>query len=411
MLDLEVIKLLSDKDNYSKYHKLINKSALGEEANTIIKALGMWHDSMSSFSWPKFAAWFGLVLHSKMDATKMAVYKALFRTLDADPTFDPATCPLVIASLIKRDFASKAAEVALNIADGGKDDLTVLDTITAEYRRAAGKLDTIDKHIVSSDLASVVAHLKEPGLNWRLECLNESVGQLRRGDLIVVSTRPDTGKTTFCASEATHMAPQLAPDEVVLWINNEEEGSKVFGRIAQSALAIEREDLEADPTKYAAMYEKLMGRMDKVLIFDKADASVRDVELLLERHKVGLIIFDQLWKLHGFREEAGNEVTRQTMLFNWGREVSKKHAPVIAVHQADGSAEGVRWIDMSRLYGSKTGIQGEADAIITIGRDPMTGDTRYLYVPKNKLGGTKKAMRNGKYEIQILPHIGRFKEF
>jgi replicative DNA helicase len=411
VLDLEVIKMLSDRDNYNKYYKLLNKSALGEEANTILKALGMWHSSMSSFSWPKFAAWFGLVLHSKMEPAKMAVYKELFKTLDADPTFDPTTCPLVVASLIKRDFAAKAAELALKIADGGKEELTSLDDITAEYRRAAGKLDTIEKHIVSSDLVSVVSKLKEPGLNWRLNCLNESVGQLRKGDLVVVSTRPDTGKTTFCASEATYMATQIPADVQVLWVNNEEEGGKVFSRIAQAAMAIEREDLEADPIRYSAMYEKILGRMDKVLIFDKADASVRDVELLLERHKFGLVIFDQLWKLHGFQEEAGNEVTRQTMLFNWGREISKKVAPVIAVHQADGSAEGMRWIDMSRLYGSKTGIQGEADAIITIGRDPSTGDTRYLYVPKNKLGGTNKAMRNGKYEIQILPHIGRFKEF
>jgi replicative DNA helicase len=411
MLDLEVVKLLSDKDSYNKYQKLINRSALGEEAATIIKALGMWHSSMTTFSWSKFAAWFGLVLHSKMDAGKMAVYKELFKQLEADPAFDASESPLLVASLIKRDYATKAAEVALAIADGGKDDLNILDSITADYRRAAGKLDGVEGHIVSTDLASVIGKLKEPGLNWRLECLNESVGQLRKGDLIVVSTRPDTGKTTFCASESTFMAPQLKDDEIVLWINNEEEGGKVFGRVAQSALAIERDELEADPSRAAANYTKLLGRADKILIFDKADASVRDVELLLERHKVGLIIFDQLWKLHGFREEAGNEVTRQTMLFNWGREISKKHAPVIAVHQADGSAEGVRWISMAQLYGSKTGIQGEADAIITIGRDPATGDTRYLYVPKNKLGGSKKSMRNGKYEIQILPHIGRFKEF
>jgi hypothetical protein len=150
--------------------------------------------------------------------------------------------------------------------------------------------------------------------------------------------------------------------------------------------------------------------MDKVIIFDKADASVRDVETLLEENDIGLIVFDQLWKMKGFESE-GEGVARQTALFNWGRELCKKHAPVIAVHQADGTAEGVRWINMAHLYGSKTAVQGEADVIITIGRDPATGDTRYLYVAKNKLGGSNRAMRNGKYELQILPEIGRFKEF
>lgn len=185
----------------------------------------------------------------------------------------------------------------------------------------------------------------------------------------------------------------------------------MYGRIVQSALGITSEELEEDPAKAAAAYTKLMGRMDKIIIFDKADVSTRDVDALLKKYDVGLVIFDQLWKMHGFEEEAGNEVTRQGMLFNWARELSKKYAPVIAVAQADGTAQGQRWIEMSQLYGSKTVIQGEADAIVTIGRDPATGDTRYLYVPKNKLKGKNPAMRNGKYELQILPHIGRFKEF
>ena len=98
------------------------------------------------------------------------------------------------------------------------------------------------------------------------------------------------------------------------------------------------------------------------------------------------------------------------MIFNWARELAKKYAPVITVHQADGSAEGVKWIDMSKLYGSKTGVQGEADAIITIGRLPEEGNKRYLYVPKNKLDGNNQAMRNGRFEIEIVPTLGRFKE-
>lgn len=159
-------------------------------------------------------------------------------------------------------------------------------------------------------------------------------------------------------------------------------------------------------------YKKVVGGIDKIMMFNKADVHVRDVDHLLAKYDIGLIVFDQLWKVHGFDDEAGNEVVRQTMLFNWAREIAKKHAPVVAVHQADGSAEGVKWIDMSKLYGSKTGIQGEADAIVTIGRIPEGGNARYLYVPKNKMSkpGNPK-LRNGMFEIEIIPEIGRWKEF
>lgn len=412
MLDIEVVKLLSDKERYEKYIKLINRNALSEEANNIVKALGKWHsEAVSSFSWSKFAAWFGLVLHSKMDAAKMGVYKEMFKRLDEDPTFDPAECAELVESLIKRDYATKAAEFSLAVADGAPKDLSDLDTITADYRRAVGKLDAMESHVVSTDVSKLVGKLKESGLEWRLDCLNEALGPIHKGDFVVFSTRPDTGKTTMLASEATHMATQMAKEKVVLWINNEEDGSKVFARVLTSALAITTDELEEDAAKVAADYEKMMGRMDKVVIYDKADCSTRDVELLLQKYDVGLVVIDQLYKIHGFTEEAGSEVTRQGMLFGWAREICKKYAPVLVVHQADGSAEGARWINMAQLYGSKTVIQGEADAIVTIGRDATTGDTRYLYVPKNKLRPRNKAMRNGKWEIQILPEIGRYKEF
>lgn len=412
MLDIDIIKLLSDKDSYTKYASLINRSALGEETNTIVKALGKWHtESVGAFSWPKFAAWFGLVLHSKMDASKMAVYKEMFKRLDEDPDFDPEESHLLIESLIKRDYAAKAATVALDIADGGHSDFSDIETVMAEYRKAAGKLDATESYVVDCDIEKLATKLKLPGLKWRLECLNEAVGEIRQGDFIVVSTRPDTGKTTMLAAEATFMASQMPEDRVVLWINNEEEGGKVFGRVVCSALGVDMDTLKADPVRIKNDYVKMMGRADKVVIFDKGDASVRDVEALLEKYNPGLIVIDQLWKMKGFEGEAGNEVTRQTMMFNWGREICKKYAPLVVAHQADGTAEGVRWINMAQLYGSKTGIQGEADVIITIGRDPATGDTRYLYVPKNKLEGTNRAMKNGKWELQILPNIGRYKEF
>ena len=195
-----------------------------------------------------------------------------------------------------------------------------------------------------------------------------------------------------------------------MWINNEEEGNKVFRRIIQSCLGITTAKLEADMLSALNGYKAAMGRMDRIVMLNKADVHVRDVEVMVKKYDVGLIICDQLWKVHGFDDEAGNEVVRQTMLFNWARELAKKVAPVITVHQADGNAEGVKWIDMSRLYGSKTGIQGEADAIVTIGRLPDTGDARYLYVPKNKLAGKDPALRNGMFEIEIQKDIGRFKE-
>ena len=65
---------------------------------------------------------------------------------------------------------------------------------------------------------------------------------------------------------------------------------------------------------------------------------------------------------------------------------------------------------MNQLYGSKTWVQGEADAIVTIGRmhnDPIP-DARYIYVPKNKLVGGEPTKRNARWEVRIHPEIARY---
>jgi len=74
-----------------------------------------------------------------------------------------------------------------------------------------------------------------------------------------------------------------------------------------------------------------------------------------------------------FSKAAGNDVQRLTMIFQQGREWAKEYAPVIAVHQLDGGAEGMQYPTMDHLYMSKTGLQGEADAIIMLGKSNEPG--------------------------------------
>lgn len=113
--------------------------------------------------------------------------------------------------------------------------------------------------------------------------------------------------------------------------------------------------------------------------------------------------------MKGFETEG--ETMRQTLLANWQRELSKQWAPVISVYQASADAEGQRWINQSQLYYSKTGVAGEADLIVTLGRDFKTGNARYLWLPKNKsMTPGDATKREGKWEITIIPDEARFQE-
>lgn len=413
-MDINLLLVLRTRENYDRWSRFVKQGQVGLETWNIFQAMGEWlkHNSEATeVSWPEFNAWFCLVRHAKMAEEKLKVHKAIIERLEVEAEPDETAIKPLLEGLITRDYAARIAEKALRIADG-EFTVPVADIVDLVEQRNTdiGKVDGVDKHILLPSLEGLAA-VTAPGLRWRLECLNMALGDLRQGDLVVVGTRPDTGKTTFLASEATFMGAQLPPEKVVLWVNNEEEGNKVFRRLIQSALGITSTVMDSNLPKALEDYKAAVGGINRVIMLNKADVHVRDIEAMLKKYNVGLIICDQLWKVHGFDAEAGSEVVRQTMLFNWARECAKKHAPVITVHQADGSAEGEKWISMAQLYGSKTGIQGEADAIITIGRQPDTGDSRYLYVPKNKLAGNDPALRNGKFEITILKDIGRFKEF
>ncbi len=247
--------------------------------------------------------------------------------------------------------------------------------------------------------------------------LGEYVGWELSGDrLYMLGDFTVTHNTTLLSSEATFIAKQIHNDKNVIWINNEEEGRKVKSRIYQAALAKTVDELDRDRDGSKAAYIKAVGRQDKIRVVDNKRADIFFIEDVIRNNNPGLIIFDQLWKVYGFEKESSTDVDRYTRLFSWARELATIYdCPVITVHQADNTAHGKEFIEMNQLYQSKTGLQGEADCIITLGRnldDDTKKNSRGLYVPKNKLVGgprTREDLRNGKFEIEILPTIARFK--
>jgi KaiC/GvpD/RAD55 family RecA-like ATPase len=239
------------------------------------------------------------------------------------------------------------------------------------------------------------------------------LGSLRGGDFGFVFARPETGKTTFLASEVTYMAEQV-PDEAgpVLWINNEEQGSKVKIRCAQACLGVTMTDLFRDVKRANAAYQaKMRGKLRMV---DDAGMSKKRLEALCKQLKPSLIVIDQIDKIKGFDNDR--EDLRLGAIYQWARELAKTHGcPVIAVCQADGTGEGQKWLTMAHVANAKTAKQAEADFIIGIGKihDPGYDTIRYLHISKNKLMGDEDSdpsLRHGRQEVLIEAETARYKD-
>ena len=307
----------------------------------------------------------------------------------------------------KRCLAGDVAKLALDVEDGTTNIQELMDKFNEfEHQEIeADKSDPVEMNLSKLHSSQVAT----PGLRWRLNFLNKSLGSLRKGDFGFIFARPETGKTTLLASEISKMVEQTEGD--ILWFNNEEQSNKVAIRCYQAVLGVTTDLLFSNIESYDKEFKETT--QDRIKIFDFEESSrPRKIENILKKHNPALIIFDQMDKIKGFKADR-NDLELKA-IYQWARELAKKYAPVIAVSQAGGDAEGKLWLTMDMVDGSKTAKQGEADWILGIGKESdNTSRIRYLNISKNKLLGDSDSlpdMRHGTAQVIIKPEVARYED-
>lgn len=267
---------------------------------------------------------------------------------------------------------------------------------------------------VTTDIATLLNETTlKPGLQWRLEFLRKSLGSLRDGDFGYIFARPETGKTTFIASEISYMLQQAAAiKKSILIIGNEEAGNKYMLRIMQAYFGVTLEQLISSLQEYQRAFNEQAGVF--LNLYESASCDRDTVEAIVKQTHPALVVIDQLDKLQGFDGERDD--LRMGKIYQFGRELAKQGRAVIGVTQADGSGEGVRWLHAGNTANAKTAKQAEADFIIGIGKihEPGYESVRFLSLIKNKLVGdrgiTDPALRHGRKEVLIEETIARYRD-
>jgi replicative DNA helicase len=403
------MKFFLSRGNYEAYGGFVDKEFLKQSSPELLKifnalevmhGLGIANPTILDLEAALYAA------YPKLDAS---VYQAILSGI-ASQEIDPKSCVLYLRELEKRELAAQLAYASLDYAEGRRS----FDEIHA----ISEKLNTIgdlsnekeDKEeFVNDDIEVLYNHaVAQPGLQWRLQTLRRSLGPLRNGDFGFIFARPETGKTTFLASEVSWMAGQT--DRPVLWINNEEQGEKVLLRCYEACLGAPLEKIIANKQRARELFYERTKRNIKVK--DAAASDRKGIELLCRKYKPSLIVVDQLDKVRGF--SANREDLLLGAIYQWARELAKEFAPVIGVSQADGSGEGIKYLTMGNVANAKTAKQAEADWILGIGVSYEDHpNVRGFSICKNKLIGgeeTVAAKRHGKFDVLIEPELGRYKD-
>ena len=346
-----------------------------------------------------------LVFATLYPNSQKADFTPLFTELRSTDS-DEAAIGGYLDSIRTRTQATELAKVALGVAEGTKNRGDLDDILTVFQSQESTSEQTSD--FVETDIRVIHAkRLLQPGLRWRLDSLNKALGSIRKGNFGFIVARPETGKTTFLASEVTHMACSVTSP--ILWFNNEEEHEAVVYRLYQAAYGIDLPTLLSGLEHYAEAYERDIGK--RIQIVSETPTTRRLVERICSQYYPSLVIFDQIDKVQGFADDR-NDLELQA-IYGWAREIAKAYCPVIGVCQAGASAEGKRWLTMNDVNNSKTGKQGEADFILGIGKVPDDGleTYRYFHLSKNKLAGdpdTDSKLRHNKWEVRIHPDIARY---
>ena len=410
MVEELIIKLFcNDRAQYNNYYKYINLDYIKNNFSNIYKlflVIHQYYDANQQHNINKTD--FELAYHSSYlleESERNELSSSLDRILEMEVNVDNTVNYLNQHK--KRCIAGELAKVALDVEDGTADLADLLDKVK-EFEADDISEDTVNT--VNMDLGELYdSAIATPGLRWRLDWLNKSLGSLRKGDFGFIFARPETGKTTFLASEMTHMVTQTEGD--ILWFNNEEQGKKVAIRCYQALFGVTSEILFKDVTKYKEEYKNLIG--NRIKIYDYEDSSsYKRIESIIKESNPSLIIFDQIDKIKGFKNERYDLELKR--IYQWAREIAKSYAPVIAVSQAGGSAEGKVWLTMDDVDSSKTAKQGEADWILGIGKEQdNTSNMRFLNISKNKLTGdndTLPDLRHGNKQCMIKPNIARYED-
>jgi replicative DNA helicase len=394
---IQLLKYLSNKENYENCIKYVKETFVPKEAWVILKNLPKFPPFVSGSPWTytDFYTWFAL---SNPGNKTLPILQTLCTALDAHATLDIDDS--IVQSFVDQQFAEKIIQEAEKVLDNAGGNFTNIQSLIVQYKAQSVKLE---KSLTAKPILTHYDYLfgaSKAGYDFSLPCLNTLLGPLS-SELIIVGARPDGGKTTFLVQEAVHIAKQLPKGKCVLWFNNEEAINKIFRRIVQNALTITSADVEADKISALRQYERTVGKDKIILIDDAHDWQV--INNALDTYSPGLIIIDQLYKVKG-ESTDGLEAEQFRVKCSTAREIAKHVCPVIVSNQLDGTAEGVQYPPMGTLYGSKTGAQGEADAIVLIGRDRANPDKRYLYTPKNKLTGRSSDY----YELTLDTETARF---
>ncbi len=403
--ELSIIKQCLNYNNYIIINNILDVKDLNKEIQGLYRALDAFHKEHPGHILS--VADLGNIYQGK---DKEFVHNVLSTLSTLEVTQESVRT--LATNLSKASLLRSLAMQAYEASEGSE---KALEDVLNGFKR----LSELDKQKTSEEEFEFTTHNLEEllgsavhseGLSWRLGSLNKYLGPLRKGDFGFIFARPETGKTTFLASEETFFAEQASGP--ILHLNNEEQNDKVMLRMYQASLGATLEQVYSNTKR---CQEEFLEKTKGNILMPNMGSSIhfKQIERLCEKYSPSLVVVDQIDKVLGC--DSDREDLRLGAIYQRTRELAKEFCPFIGVCQADGTGEGQKWLTMGNVANAKTSKQAEADWILGVGKIPDTGyeALRFFNISKNKLMGSKDtdpSKRHHRWETLIRPEIARYQD-
>lgn len=411
MIDLSLLRIMKHREDYYRIRGRVPKAAIDSQTRALLDDFGTYFTRMPESQTVDMGTFLPMfrAAHPTMNADQIAAYEGILPRLTEDVGTEERSG--VMLSMLELRLGTDMAQLLARWDDGELPNIhAALTQISDDFERDAN-IKALD--YIKLDIEGLLTDTHEDkGVSWRLGCLNESMRNLQGGDFGIIAGRPDKGKTTFIASEVSHMASQLPSDRNIVWLNNEGKGERIYMRLIQAALNAQMSEIRAMRAAgkdVGQEYAKVVGDIHRIRIVDIHGLDTYAVENILKQNSAGIVVYDMIDKIRGFGDAARTDLALESM-YDWARELGVKHDMIgLATSQISNEGDGMQFPTLGMLKDSKTGKQGACDFQLMIGasNDPNLNGLRYIGLPKNKLRreGTPGDPRTA---VNFKPQVARF---
>lgn len=389
-LEAGLLNALANKKNYEQFMSIIDTKRLIPATAELLKDYAKYYAVyQNDIDWNTFYTDFVHNWHKRdLDESDITYYRETVFPLIRESRIEN-----VFTQLLQREAAEQIKKLT---EEGNLEGIeSVLSGLKEQLNIHKGINDEDIFKLSSLDLTTLDT---SNGLTWFLPALNAGLGPLMPGQFIAVAGDTNTGKSAFGISQAEHTFRELhrmsAPKGPILFLDSEHTKEDLAARFL-SCLYRDKclNGFEQIVEEWEKVYNNYKQNYNDELFIGmpiRGHGDMFKIRQKIDKYNPCVVIIDMLDKL-----SASDNIQDLTKLWQEVRSIANEGFPIISTSQTGnttyqdketGKIKHRRHLSDKDLANSKSGKQGAAYCIISIGMDDDCPNIRYVDTTKKKRG-------------------------